>query len=769
MDQSELRQWEHHCIQDEPPECTAACPIHVDVRAFIGHLQKDRWDEGWNTLVRTMPLAGLLGRICDAPCQAQCKRREAGDAVQIGALERACVKLAAGAYRMTPLPSKDKKVALLGSGLSSLTAAWDLIRKGYGVTVFEPDAAPGATLVDAYPELTGDIVSAEIAWLEKSGVCFETQASLSSRHFFDRCMEGFDGLYIGLDAVTSTRWDIARGKNGAVRVDAGTHTTSRSAVFAGGDDGSTIMRVAQGRWAATSMDRFLQNVSMTAGRDREGVRKTRLFTSLSGIDRQPAVPMADPVQGYCTAEAVAEASRCLSCQCLECVKVCHYLAHFGAYPRKYAREIYNNASMVMGSRKANTLINSCSLCGLCETVCPEDFTMQDLCLQARQDMVRRGKMPPSAHEFAMQDMAFSQGDDFFLARHAPGAVQSRYLFFPGCQLCASSPGHVAALYSHLNDVMDGGVGLMLGCCGAPAFWAGRETDFAQAQTQWHHHWDALGKPRLIVACATCHRMFRDGQRQVPVQSLWQVLEHAALPAGGNPTAIPMSLAVHDPCTTRDMPQTQEAVRRLLMKLGVSIAELPLGREHTECCGFGGLMQNANPPVANEVARRRAALSAHDYLTYCAMCRDSLAAAGKRVIHLLDLIFPDIAGPDPASRPRPGWSRRRENRIRLKADLLSQVWRERPREGPDHRNLVLEMTDEVRQQLDQRRILIEDVQQTIAMAEAGGSQFRHPGTGRIKAAGRLGHVTFWVEYAPKKGKGTVFKIFNAYAHRMVVNS
>ena len=61
---------------------------------------------------------------------------------------------------------------------------------------------------------------------------------------------------------------------------------------------------------------------------------------------------------------------------------------FEAYPRKYAREIYNNESIVMGPRQANKLVNSCSLCGLCERVCPEDFAVQDLCLQARRSMVR---------------------------------------------------------------------------------------------------------------------------------------------------------------------------------------------------------------------------------------------------------------------------------------------------------------------------------------------------------------------------------------------
>mgnify|MGYP006385082997 CR=1 FL=1 len=125
----------------------------MDVRAFIGHLRDGRWNDGWNILTRTMPLAGILGRICDAPCEARCKRGEAGGPIRIGALERACVKLADGGYRIVPLPAKQKSIAVLGSGLSSLTVAWDLARKGYGITLFEPGDRPGAGLEARYSEL----------------------------------------------------------------------------------------------------------------------------------------------------------------------------------------------------------------------------------------------------------------------------------------------------------------------------------------------------------------------------------------------------------------------------------------------------------------------------------------------------------------------------------------------------------------------------------------------------------------------------------------
>jgi glutamate synthase (NADPH/NADH) small chain len=376
-------------------------------------------------------------------------------------------------------------------------------------------------------------------------------------------------------------------------------------------------------------------------------------------------------------------------------------------------------------------------------------------------MVAKGKMPPSAHEFALEDMAFSQSDAFLLARHAPGLERSRHVFFPGCQLCASAPGQVSALYDHLRARL-GAVGLMLGCCGAPAHWSGRPAEREKILDLWQRQWEALGRPQLLLACSTCYRMFHEHRPQVPIQSVWETLSTVGLPEMKCPSAAP--LAVHDPCTTRDAPHIQAAARHLLVSLGGTAAELSLGREKTECCGFGGLMENANPEIAQAVTRRRALLSSHDYLTYCAMCRDRLAAAGKRAVHLLDLIFPSADTPDPAGRPRPGWSLRRENRARLKADLLNRLWGQSASGTEEHCRIRLQMAPGVAERLEARRILTEDIQQTIAHAEASGQKLRHPATGRFRAAFRPRQVTFWVEYRPV-AEG--FEVFNAYCHRMEV--
>jgi hypothetical protein len=84
---------------------------------------------------------------------------------------------------------------------------------------------------------------------------------------------------------------------------------------------------------------------------------------------------------------------------------------------------------------------------------------------------------------------------------------------------------------------------------------------------------------------------------------------------------------------------------------------------------------------------------------------------------------------------------------------------------NYRRLTLEMDSAVRERLESRRILIEDLQQVIHQAETNGEALIHPDTGRLMASGRLGRVTFWVEYAPA---GTDrYAVFNGYSHRMEV--
>ncbi|HBC92997.1 MAG TPA: amine oxidase, partial [Pelotomaculum sp.] len=201
---------------------------------------------------------------------------------------------------------------------------------------------------------------------------------------------------------------------GNIVIDPATMATSQEKVFAGGSlrrgcekKASPIFSISDGRIAAASMDRFLQDASLTANRKGEGPFESRLYTNIEGVQAQPRVAGTASAGGYTQEEAAQEAGRCMSCECMECVKACEYLKHYGSYPRTYAREIYNNLSIAMGIHRANRMINTCSLCGLCENICPGKLDMGEICQEARQIMVKKGKMPPSHHDFGLRDMDFS--------------------------------------------------------------------------------------------------------------------------------------------------------------------------------------------------------------------------------------------------------------------------------------------------------------------------------------------------------------------------
>jgi len=280
-----------------------------------------------------------------------------------------------------------------------------------------------------------------------------------------------------------------------------------------------------------------------------------------------------------------------------------------------------------------------------------------------------------------------------------------------------------------------------------------------------------------------------------VESLWTLLADVGLPQAAMPST-PRAMAVHDPCGTRGEGEIQDAVRRILTGLGVQVEELSHARELTTCCGYGGLQSFANPEVADKAVSRRIAESEADYVTYCAMCRDNFSAKGKRSLHVLDLVFGSEAGAeagaevgagagaqagarngprngprngaqgaaeaDPAARRGPTFSQRHDNRARLKARLLRELWGERTAGEGAPMNLIV--SPEVQALMEKRMILAEDVEGVIAHAEASGDKIEDRATGHFIASHRPVNVTYWVEYSVD---ASGFVIHNTYSHRMEV--
>jgi Fe-S oxidoreductase len=772
MDREQVRRWESQCIEDQAPACTAACPIHVDARGLAVAVAAGNFRKGLALLASAAPLPRILAHVCDHPCQAHCRRRDAGDAVAVALLERACAEFGDSTPAIRAQRPNGRKVAVAGAGLSGVSAAIRLAQRGYTVALFE--AGPQLLgRMRSLPEavLPAKVIDADLAVLAKLGVAVRCDA-LVSRHAgpfgLDALIAGYDAVYLvtGPELFDENCAGLERTPHGRLRIDPLTLATSNPKVFAGGAQRcapgthSPVGSVADGNYVAVSIDRFLQGASLTASRENQGPYPSRLFVNTSGVAPAPAIPLAPDSHGYTREQAIQEAGRCFPCHCLECVKVCPYLEEYGSYPRDYVRRIYNNESIVMGVRSANRMINSCALCGLCAEVCPEKLNMADVCLDARQGMVLKGKMPPSAHDFALRDMAFSQSDAFRLVRHQPGFTSSQTAFLPGCQLSASSPEHVVSAYQHLCNTLPGGTGLILGCCGAPARWAGNEAKFQEAATAMEAAWKSLGRPRLVTACSSCFRSLRDTLPQIPIEPLWPHIDLNRVPAPAQDLA-GKKLALHDPCSTRGIDEVEQSARSLLHRLGVEPQELN-APGLTTCCGYGGLQLFANPAVAEKTVQRRAAQSEADYITYCAMCRDRFAHEGKRATHLLDLVF-GRDQEDPAARPDPGFSRRQENRARLRTRLLRELWREEESSVADP-PLPLIISREIHALLEKRMILEDDIRRVIEHAEQSGQKLVVGASQHFLASWRSTCVTCWVEYSNSE---TGYVVYNAYSHRMQV--
>jgi NADPH-dependent glutamate synthase beta subunit-like oxidoreductase len=779
MDRERLQQLEHQCIQNQPPACTAACPVHVDARALAAAAATGDWDAARRAFVRAVPFPHVIARCCDAPCQAACVRKDAGGAIRIRDLERAALAHGdAGAKGTAMRRHKPGSIAVVGAGLCGLTAAYELARKGYSVTVFEAEDAPGGRAREATADvLPAQELAADFSKVVEAGalVVADTTVALAAprgANALATLAPDVDAILIAVGAAEAdagAALGYAVDDDGTIAVDSVTLETRQPGVYAGGgmlrpdEPWSPITSIADGRRAALSIDRQLQKVSLGASREDRGGHETRLVVDLEDVVDEAPVEPAVPAGGYTGDEATAEGRRCLQCECLECVKACAYLEAFGSHPGQYARRVYNNLTVTQGrgTRSANKMIDSCSLCRLCYEVCPTDLDWAEVAHDARREMVRQDRMPASAFGFALEDLALATGDGFALARHAPGLETSEAVFFPGCQLAASDPGHLERVYAYLRERYEPATGLALYCCGAPADWAGQAGVFDQTLAGLRERLDGLGTRRVILACPTCQSVFAKHLPGYETVSLWEVLREVGPPDGAAGSGGGRRVAVHDSCTARYQLTVQAAVRDLLAACGYEVDELEMSHERTECCGFGGLMLYANPEMGDVVARRRVRQSDADFVAYCSMCRDRFAAKGKPTAHVLDLLFGDDFDAR-ARRIGPVLTQRAGQRTGLKQRLLSNVWGEAA-PAPDWRDTLL-LAPEVELLLEDRYIRPEEVLQVVARSEQTGRCFEEVGTGRRLATLSLGAVTYWVEYEPE---GDLFRVHAAYSHRMEI--
>jgi homotetrameric NADPH-dependent glutamate synthase len=200
--------------KNERPPCTTTCPINNNAQGYIALIRQRHFKEALQLIREKNPLPSVCGRVCTHPCETECNRRDVDESIAIRALKRfvADYGLSSGGEEITSVPrTKKKTVAIVGSGPAGLTAAYDLIKMGYGVTVFESLPVAGGMLAVGIPgyRLPKDILEREIEVIRKLGVEIKLNTPIGEDLTIDDLWhQGHKAIFLAVGAHRSLKLNI---------------------------------------------------------------------------------------------------------------------------------------------------------------------------------------------------------------------------------------------------------------------------------------------------------------------------------------------------------------------------------------------------------------------------------------------------------------------------------------------------------------------------------------------------------------------------------
>lgn len=197
---------------DKAP-CEAVCPLGMDVEGYITAAARGDFQGALGIMRDTCALPAVCGRVCHRPCEKQCKRAEVDAPLAIRGLKRFIADYAHSSEDPPQaLPrTKQESVAVVGSGPAGLAAAYDLIRSGYGVTIYEALPHAGGMLAFGIPQfdLPQEIIQREIDYIRALGVEIKVNAPIGENPSVAGLLrEGFSAVLVGIGAQGSARLPI---------------------------------------------------------------------------------------------------------------------------------------------------------------------------------------------------------------------------------------------------------------------------------------------------------------------------------------------------------------------------------------------------------------------------------------------------------------------------------------------------------------------------------------------------------------------------------
>jgi hypothetical protein len=327
--------------------CSQACPAGIDVPKYVRLIGSGKFDEALAVMKQANPFPGVCGRVCLAPCEEACRQEKQGQPIAIKLLKRFAFEHGKYKSKMTSSPT-GKRVAIIGSGPSGLTAAYFLAKKGHKVTIFEAMPEPGGMMRVgiSQTELPRDVLDQEINDIEGTGVEIRLNSHIESLDELSR--QGYETILVAIGcplalrrsavvAALSSKPEILKqfglatkriNGTSAIEVDPGTLATSRPGIFAAGDailgPTSVVHAIGSGKKAAISIDRYLggngelpiEEIKATGPTSRETFlerQKPKQRPKLPKYSESEIVQSGEDEPGLTQAMAIAECQRCWRC------------------------------------------------------------------------------------------------------------------------------------------------------------------------------------------------------------------------------------------------------------------------------------------------------------------------------------------------------------------------------------------------------------------------------------------------------------------------
>ncbi|QKJ23794.1 glutamate synthase subunit beta [Poseidonibacter lekithochrous] len=204
---SRAKEQADRCMQCGDPYCHTGCPLGNFIPAWLKQTATKNPDLAFALSNETSPFPEILGRICpqDVLCEGACSLNTGHGAISIGAIETHISETAFAKGMKPKFTDKkvNKKIAIIGSGPTGISAATFLLRKGYGVEMFERSDRAGGLLMYGIPgfKLDKSAVDRRINWLQEAGMKLHLDCEIGKDIAASQLEEEFDAIYLGIGAT----------------------------------------------------------------------------------------------------------------------------------------------------------------------------------------------------------------------------------------------------------------------------------------------------------------------------------------------------------------------------------------------------------------------------------------------------------------------------------------------------------------------------------------------------------------------------------------